>query len=97
MNKNELRDLIVGSEVIFKSLKGNKKIIKEEKDTTDFAFSTVVTTKKILKGQKLTKNNIWLKRPNDGDFGPKDYNKLLGKKSKKNMTEGYKIKRSDII
>ena len=97
MNKKELKDLIVGSEIIFKSLKGNKNIIKEERITTDFAFSTVVTTKKIAKGQKLTKNNIWLKRPNDGDFGPKDYNKLLGKKSLINMYEGYKIKKKDIL
>ena len=97
MNKKELKDLIIGSETIFKSLKGKKEIIKEEKITTDFAFSTVVTTKKILKGQKFSKNNIWLKRPNDGDFGPKDYKSLIGKISKINMDEGYKIKKKDIL
>jgi len=97
MNKKELKDLIIGVKTIFKSLKGKKEAIKEEKLTTDFAFATVVTIKKILRGQKFTKNNIWLKRPNDGDFGPKDFKFLIGKKSKINMSEGYKIKKRDVL
>ena len=31
----------------------------------------------------LTKENIWVKRPGKGHFKAKDYNRLLGKKSKK--------------
>ncbi len=96
MNKKELRELICGSEIIHKALKGKKEIVDEEKSTTDFAFSTVVTTKKILKGKKFNKQNIWLKRPNDGDFGPSDYNKLIGKKTSKDLPEGHKLKKIDV-
>ena len=45
----------------------------------DFAFSTTVTTQKINKGEKFTKQNLWVKRP--GHFGmPADmYEDVLGK------------------
>ena len=80
MNQEELKQLIVGSNEIFLSKGGNKIPLKSEKVTIDFAFSSVVSVKKIYKGEKLSKDNIQLKRPGNGDFGVKDFNKLLGKK-----------------
>ena len=94
MTPLELKQLIVGSKVIFKSTQLNKKIaLKKEKKTMNFAFSSVVSIKDILPGEKLSKSNIWVKRPGIGDFLAKDYKKLLGKKVSKKIISGEFIKK----
>ena len=40
-----------------------KNPIRQEKSTINFAFACIASTKKILKGEKLTKNNIFLEDP----------------------------------
>ena len=94
MTPLELKQLIAGSKVIFKSTQLNKKIaLKKEKKTMNFAFSSVVSIKDISPGEKLSKSNIWVKRPGIGDFLAKDYKKLLGKKVSKKIISGEFIKK----
>ena len=94
MTPVELKQLIDGSKIIFKSTLLNKKIaLKKEKKTMNFAFSSVVSIKDILPGEKLSKSNIWVKRPGIGDFLAKDYKKLLGKKVSKKIISGEFIKK----
>jgi len=96
MDPSDLKKLIEGSRVIFNA-KGNKnKINKYERDTANFAFASVVATKKIKKGEILSKDNIFVRRPGNGYFKAKDYYKLLGKKVKKNIESNFQIKKSDI-
>ena len=64
--------------------------------TIKFAFASVVSTKTILPGEKLTKNNIWVKRPGLGDFLAKDYEKLLGKKVKSKIIKDTFIKMKNL-
>ena len=40
-----------------------KKLSLHSKKTAKFAFSSVVSTKNILKGEKFNDKNIWVKRP----------------------------------
>ena len=47
----------------------------------DFAFATVVSIKDISKGEKLNKDNIWVKRPGTGNIKAEHYKTLLGKVS----------------
>jgi len=49
----ELKDLITGSNAIFKALGGEKDILQEEQPTIDFAYACVVTIKGIAEGQFL--------------------------------------------
>ena len=94
MTPVELKQLIDGSKIIFKSTLLNKKIaLKKEKKTMNFAFSSVVSIKDISPGEKLSKSNIWVKRPGIGDFLAKDYKKLLGKKVSKKIISGEFIKK----
>lgn len=72
------------------------KILKEEIPVTNFAFATVVTTKKIHKNEKLTVNNVWVKRPGTGKIPAKDLHKILNKKSKKTLPVNYQLKYSDL-
>ena len=81
IDHKQLKDLIVGSKKIHVSLPGKKIPVKEEKDTANFAFASVVSIKEIKNGEILTKKNIWVRRPGNGDFLANDYSKLLGKES----------------
>ena len=69
---------------------------KIEKKTADFAFASVVSIKNINKGEKLSKKNIWVKRPGLGDFLARDFKKLLGKKTKKFIIKNNFIKKNEI-
>ena len=81
MDPKALKDLIFGSNRIFLSRGGNKEPHKDEKKTIDFAFATVVSIKDIKKGQLLTKENIWVKRPGTGEIKAESYNLIFGEKS----------------
>jgi len=84
MDSKELKELILGSNIIYKSLeRKNKILLKEEIPTKKFAFSSVVSLKDILPGEKLSEDNIWVKRPGTGEFLAKDFPKLIGREVKK--------------
>lgn len=79
MDSIALKELIIGSEEIAKMRGGKKEAVKEEQVTIDFAFATVVSIKKIEKGDEFTKENIWVKRPGTGEIKAKYFNALIGK------------------
>ena len=68
--------------------------VKEIKNRNLFRRSITVKDN-IIKGEKFSKLNIALKRPEKG-LHPKYLNKVIGKKSKKNLKKDYKIKFKDI-
>ena len=96
MDKNQLNELIKASKLIKTSLPGKKQPLKEEKVTMNFAFSSVVSKRPIIIGETLTRKNICLKRPGNGYFNTKDFLKILGKKSRKNIKSNVQIKKNDI-
>lgn len=100
IDKNDLKLLKIFSEDIFSSLSNNiteKKMRSFEKKTIDFAYSSVVTIKDIKEGDKLSKKNIWVKRPGLGDFLAKDFKKLLGKKVNKKIQKNKYLRKKDLI
>lgn len=74
-----MKALVEGTKQIFKMLGGKKEALKEEKVTMSFAFATVVTIRKIKKGETFTKENIWVKRPYNNGILAKEYENILGK------------------
>ena len=94
---HELSELIIGSNAIHQALGGNKCILPEEQPTIDFAYASVVSTKKIRKGETFNKDNVWVKRPGTGEILAEDYEEILGKKSAKEIKPDVLIKLSDII
>lgn len=79
MDEIRLRELLEAANEIPKMLGGVKEAIKEEQVTIDFAFATLVSIKAIKKGEKFTKENIWVKRPGTGEIRAEDYNTILGR------------------
>ncbi len=85
MDERTTKELIINSAEIALMRGGNKEAIKEEEVTSKFAFATVCTIKKIKKGEVLTKQNIWVKRPGTGKIAAEKYYDLLGKKALKDI------------
>ena len=49
--------------------------------TIDFAYATIVSIKPIKKGEKFTKDNIWVKRPGKNGILAEFYDEILGKEA----------------
>ena len=93
MDGDELVRLKKGSEIIFSAKGKNKKPLKEEQKTINFAFSSAAATKKIKKGEKINLSNFFLMRPSGGDFSIKNYKSLINKRAKKNIPAFRQIKK----
>lgn len=79
MDEQTLKDLLQASNDISKMLGGKKEPLSAEQVTIDFAFATVVSIKPINKGEKFTKDNIWVKRPGTGEIHAEKYADILGR------------------
>ena len=97
MSPLDLKNLLTGCKTIYKStILKSKEPLKQEKKTIDFAFASVVSIQDILPGERLTKKNIWVKRPGKGDFLAKDYKKILGKKAKTKILKNSYIRKKNL-
>jgi N-acetylneuraminate synthase len=96
MDPSELQELIKVSKIVRRSVPGHKYLHPSEIITSKFAFASLVASKNINKNDLFTLKNICPKRPGTGDFLASDYKKLLGKKSKRNISVDEQIKKTDV-
>lgn len=96
MDPKELNDLIVSSREISQMRGGKKEAAEEEKVTIDFAFATVVTIKPLQKGDILTYDNIWVKRPGTGEIKAEYYESLIGRKVSKDIENDEHLSWTDL-
>jgi sialic acid synthase SpsE len=96
MNGKDLQDLKYFSKKIFYGLKGEKKALKEEQKTMNFAFASVAAVKPIKKNELFTDKNIFTIRPSTGYFKVEDYKKIIGKKSARDISKGEQLKKNDV-
>lgn len=86
MDESALKDLINQTqEMVLLRGSNNKNPLKEEQVTIDFAFASVVSIKDIKKGEILSMDNIWVKRPSKGGISAKEFEVILGKGAKKDI------------
>ena len=93
---HELRELVQGAEAIYQALGAEKTIIDQERAVIGFARASVVVVKPIAVGEPLSEDNIWVKRPADGEIPAKDYQKVLGKVAKVAMAPDHQLKWSEL-
>ena len=91
-----LKELITGASEIAKMRGGKKEAAVEEKVTIDFAFATVVAIKDIKKGDKFTKENLWVKRPGTGEILAEEYNEIIGKVAANDVQDDSHLSWKDI-
>ena len=94
MDPFELGELRKNMDEIHDALGGTKYLSREEEVTSRFAFASISSTRAIEKGEKLSRDNIWPMRPSGGDFGPGDYQSLLGQKVMVRISERTQIARN---
>ncbi len=95
IDPSELKELVEGSRAIHAALGGSKTILAEEKPTIDFAYACVVSIKDIQPGEKLSAENIWVKRPGTGDIKAVHFENLLGKTAKKTILKNAQLSWDD--
>lgn len=95
MDEKTCQELIVSAAEIALMRGGTKKPAAEEQVTIDFAFATVCAIAPIKKGEKLTKENIWVKRPGTGKILAEHFNDLLGKTAARDIQNDEQLDFSD--
>lgn len=95
MDEKVCAELIIASNEIWKMRGGTKEPTKEEQVTIDFAFATVCTIAVIKKGELLTKDNIWVKRPGTGAILADKYETILGKRATRDVSNDEQLKEDD--
>lgn len=95
MDEKATSELIISSNELWQMRGGIKEPAQEEQVTIDFAFATVCSIAKILKGEKLTKENIWVKRPGTGKILAEHFDSLLGKTALRDIENDEQLDYSD--
>lgn len=95
MDTQAAQELLQGVQILFDERGGIKGAVAEEKATIDFAFATTVSIKDIKKGDTLSKENIWVKRPGTGEIKAEFYKELLGKKAIQDIPNDSHLKWAD--
>ncbi|EMZ7505706.1 N-acetylneuraminate synthase family protein [Campylobacter upsaliensis] len=97
MDENALKELIIQSEqmALMGGLNAKKEAAKEEQVTIDFAFASVVSIKPIKKGEILSEENIWVKRPSLGGIPAYEFENVLGKKALRDIECDSQLSKED--
>lgn len=93
VNTKQMIELIKGVNLIYEAIPGGIEPILREKKTANFAFASVVADRDLEKGTILNENNIWVRRPGNGDFKAEEYYSLIGKKVKVKVKKNTQIKK----
>ena len=95
MDEKACSELIVSSNEIWQMRGGKKEPAKEEQVTINFAFATVCSISGIKKGEKLSKENIWVKRPGTGKILAEHFNDILEKTATRDIANDEQLDFTD--
>lgn len=95
LNFSELALLVTWNKQIREAMQGGKEILPDEQVTIAFANSSIVTIRDIKKGETLTRENIWIKRP-AGGLPPVDFETVLGLTAKTDIPNDTQLERDFI-
>jgi N-acetylneuraminate synthase len=93
---DELRQLVEGSRAVFQALGGAKDVLPEEQPTIDFAYASVVTTHRVVAGERFTRDNLWVKRPGTGEILAARYEEVLGRLATRDLAADALLAWSDV-
>ena len=95
MDEKACKKLIIATNEIWQMRGGVKKAAQEEQVTIDFAFATVCSIREIQKGDLLSKENIWVKRPGTGAISAERFNSILGRKALRDIDNDEQLEFKD--
>ncbi len=91
----KFNEMVRAIRLLENSFGSKKKIYNKELEIVKWARRSIVTTKKISKGEKLNRNNIFSKRPSLG-IPSYRYFKILGRKVRRDLKENILLKEKDL-
>jgi len=91
MDPAELRFLIDRSYEIYQAINNEKIRSKPEESVYQFARSSVVADKDLLAGHIITENDIWARRPGNGQIAGYDFDKVVGKTLKNSVKRNHQL------
>jgi N-acetylneuraminate synthase len=81
---DELAELVRGIRIVEASSGSVRRVHEKEKEIREWAFRSVVSTRAIKRGETLTQEMLWTKRPGTG-IPSKEMPKLIGKKAARDI------------
>jgi len=96
IDPRQLQELIVGACAVHAALGGSKSVLPEEAPTVNFAYACVVSIRDIRAGERLSRENIWVKRPGTGPIKAADFSHLLGKVAQRNIPVNSQLSWADL-
>ena len=96
MDPAELRYLVDRSQEIHKALLNPKHRSHPEQDVYHFARGSVVADRNLSEGTVLTENDVWPRRPGNGDIPANQYDSLIGRQITRALSKNEQIKWSDL-
>lgn len=83
----ELGELVKGCKAVFEASGSAREIFPEEQPIIAWARESVVSVKPIRKGERITKEMVWVKRPSPGPGAvpAKELDKVIGKVAKNDI------------
>lgn len=96
MDPKTCEELIRATKIVKLARGGKKGPVYEEQPTIDFAYASVVSIKRIKKGEMLSHDNIWVKRPGTGEILAEEFNDIIGKTAILDIPQNIQIKRNFI-
>jgi len=96
MDPAELKLIIERSKEIWSAKQNYKHLKFEEEKVYKFARASLVADRDLKKGQIIEMEDIWARRPGNGEIPGFEYEKVVGKKLLKNLNRNEQICWSDI-
>ena len=93
---NELRQLVDGIRILEAASGDDKKIHEKEADIRAWAFRSLVTCCEIKKGQVISQDMVWSKRPGTG-IPSKDMCKMIGRTAARDIENNVLLSWEDIL
>ena len=97
MDPSELKHLILKSKEIWVASKNSKKRHEKEEEVYRFARSSIIAEKNLSKGDKLTADDIWAKRPGNGEIAGFQFDQVIGKTLTRALIKDEQLKWSDLV
>lgn len=97
MDPAELRFLIDRSREIHTALINPKQRTAPEEDVYRFARASVVADRNLEAGHIITEADIWARRPGSGEIAGYEFDKIIGRKLKVDVSRNQQLKWSDLL
>ena len=96
MDPAELRHLVDRSQEIHIALHNEKKRTAPEEDVYRFARASIVADKNLPQGHRITEQDIWARRPGNGEIPGFRFDQVLGKRLTRELRRNDQLRWSDL-